>query len=212
MNWWHTIELPDGTVTPGRADYRGERGDRFLLPDHLQGLKVIDFGTWDGYWAIEAKRRGAEEVLAVDRWEPMLPTAEFALDSYNIPYICSGDLDFPMGWGQAYFDIVLFYGILYHLKNPVMGLMNAAKCCKPGGMVIVETAVSQGKMMALPEEVPLLWVIDEVHHGDPSNYMMPNVAAVNQLCRLAGLIPGREHFHFNGRYTVQCEKERSCQQ
>src|SRR5208337_3941241 len=141
MNWWHTIELPDGTVTPGRVDYRGERGKCFLLPDDLTGKRVLDFGTYDGFWAIEAKKRGARFVMASDRFPQMLETARLALRAYDISY-CVGDLDFPIV-NPGEFDVVLFYGILYHLKNPFMGLWNAANCCKPGGLVIVETAVNQ---------------------------------------------------------------------
>ena len=68
MEWWHTIQLPGREVTPGHHDYRGEKGKRFLLPEDLIGKSVLDFGTGDGFWAIEAKRRGASEVVATDRW------------------------------------------------------------------------------------------------------------------------------------------------
>lgn len=207
--WWHVIELPDGEVTPGRVDYRGPQGDRFLLPQDLTGRSVLDFGTWDGFWAIEAKKRGAEEVVATDRWKPCLKTAKKALSAYGIPYVPSGDLDIPLnvkGWGE-HFDVVLFFGILYHLKNPYQGLKNAADCCKPGGMVIVESAVNQGKMFGIDDHVvPLLWVIDKVHHDDPTNYFMPNIPGVLQLCRMAGLEPMETTGWGDYRFTVVCRK------
>jgi tRNA (mo5U34)-methyltransferase len=206
--WWHTIELPGGEVTPGRVDYRGEKGKRFLLPEDLTRKSVLDFGTWDGFWAIEAKRRGALEVVATDRWSPPLETAAKALGAYGIHYFCTGDLDLPLKhkpWMN--FDVVLFYGILYHLKNPYMGLLNAASCCKPGGLVIVESAVNQGKLSSMGNGIPLLWVIDEVHHGDPTNYFMPNEAGVLQLCRMAKLEPTEQIAVENTRFTVVCRKE-----
>ena len=216
MNWWHTIELPNGEVTNGRVDYRGQKGDRFLLPKELTGKSVLDFGTWDGFWSIEARRRGAAEVVATDRWVPPLETAQKALNSCDIPYVWSGDMDFPLSTCDEpklrewldHFDVVLFYGILYHQKNPYQGLRNAFHCCKPGGMVIVESAVSQGKLSWLPDKVPLLWVIDDVHHDDPSNYFMPNINGVLQLCRLAGLEPTDDRaFDESGlRFTVVCRK------
>lgn len=212
--WWHTIEFPDGSVQKGLQDYRGEAGNRFLVPTDLTGKSVLDFGTWDGFWAIEAKKRGATEVWAADRWNPMLPSAQKALGAYDIPYLWCGDLDYPLTWesGEFNFDFVFFFGILYHLKNPVMGLMNAAKCCKPGGMVIVESAVNQGKLNGLVGfNMPLLWVIDVIHHGDPTNYFMPNVPGLVQLCRMAGLRPILAHdtppeIH-DHRFTLQCVKE-----
>lgn len=205
MIWWHTIEMPDGAIVHGQQDYRGEAGRRYLLPDNLWGQTVIDFGTYDGFWAIEAKKRGASEVVAVDRWPIMLDTARIALGAYGIPYVCSGDLDFPTPViGQ--FDIVLFYGIIYHLRNPYMGLWNAFQHCKPGGLVIVESAVEQGKMEGLSDTVPLLWLVDELHHGDASNYVMPNQAGLLQLCRMAGLVPLHDFVH-DYRMTVLCRRE-----
>jgi 2-polyprenyl-3-methyl-5-hydroxy-6-metoxy-1,4-benzoquinol methylase len=208
LNWWHTIELPDGTVFQGQLDYRGEKGKRFLLPENLEGKRVIDFGAWDGYWAIEAKRRGAKYVLAVDRWDQVLNTAEIALGAYDIPYRCSGDLDFPMSWngGGELFDVVLFYGILYHLKNPYMGLWNAVSVCAPGGTVIVESAVNQGAMEEFEHGPAMVWVIDEVHHNDPTNYHMPNTRGLIQLCKLAGLVPCEVDIGDRFRMTVRCEK------
>lgn len=210
MNWWHTIDLPDGITTPGRVDYRGEAGKRFMLPEDLTGKSVLDLGCWDGFWAIEAKKRGAAEVVAMDRCREQLENSKLALGAYGIEYYCSGDLDFPMGMGwKEGFDIVLFFGILYHLKNPTMGLWNARNCCKPGGLVIVESAVNQGPMAPLINEIPLLWVIDHVHHNDPSNYFMPNTSGLVQLCRLAGLEPIEGHDspgEPHSRMTVKCQK------
>jgi 2-polyprenyl-3-methyl-5-hydroxy-6-metoxy-1,4-benzoquinol methylase len=191
MNWWHTIELPDGTVTPGKVDYRGAKGDRFLLPKDLTGKTVLDLGTYDGFWAIEAKKRGAMYVLAADRWMPMIETAELSLKAHGIEYSCCGNLDQEL-YPYAGFDIVLFYGILYHLRNPYQGLQNAADCCKPGGIVIVESAINQGKAARLPADVPALWIIDELHHGDDTNYVMPNYTGIIQLAKMAGLVPEGE--------------------
>lgn len=210
MNWWHTIEFPDGTVTPGRHDYRGGPGERFLMPESLVGKSVLDLGTKDGFWAIEAKRRGAANVIAMDKFREQSKTSRLALGAYGIEYYCSGDLDYPLKdteWGGQ-FDVVLFYGILYHLRNPVMGLMNAAFCAKPGGLVLVETTVSVGhrKTAQLPADIPLMWVVDEIIGGDPTNYYVPNILGVNRLCELAGLNPLPEQTALaKSRYTIVCQ-------
>jgi len=197
LKWQHTITLPTGETLKGEWNYDGEAGKRFLVPEDLTDKSVIDFGTWDGYWAIEAKRRGATRVVASDRWDPMLPTAEFALGQWEIPYWYSADLDFPLSEQfQPEFDLVLFFGIIYHQKNPYMGFWNAAKCCKPGGIVIVESAIEQGKCANLPKDFAAMWVIDSVHADDPTNYHMPNEAAVIQLAKMAGLEwTGQSAFH-----------------
>lgn len=191
LDWWHTIELPDGTVTPGKVDYRDpEKARRFQLPKDLTGKRVLDLGTFDGYWAIEAKKRGAD-VTAADRWMPSIPTVKIALDAYDIPYYCTTNLDstainFPSPNILAY-DLVLYYGILYHQKNPWGGLKYCYDRLKDGGTLLLETAVNQGKMKEFKDsDVPLLWLIDEVHHNDPSNYVMPNEAGIIQLAKMAG--------------------------
>jgi len=211
LAWWHVITFPDGTVTPGQCDYRNEEhSKRFQLPDDMTGLKVLDLGTFDGYWAIEAKKRGAD-VTASDRWDPMLETAKLALGAYEIPYCWLGDLDKTIparwtvetdGWVLDRFDVVLFYGILYHLKNPYEGILNAARFLKPGGRIFLESAVNQGKMEGLPAEIPLMWVIDETHHGDKTNYHMPNEAAIIQLAKMAGLERYGEIIYGEGGFRV----------
>src|SRR5919201_5774181 len=68
--WYHTIELAPGVVTPGWFDTRKVVG-RLPLPASLAGMWCLDIGTFDGFWAFEMERRGAEEVLAIDILDPL---------------------------------------------------------------------------------------------------------------------------------------------
>jgi tRNA (mo5U34)-methyltransferase len=65
QRWYHTIELPEGNVTAGWFDTRATVG-KVPLPASLEGKRCLDVGTWDGFWAFEMERRGAESVLAID--------------------------------------------------------------------------------------------------------------------------------------------------
>jgi tRNA (mo5U34)-methyltransferase len=65
IDWYHTLELAPGVVTEGMFDHRPAM-DHYQLPERLDGLRVLDVGTWDGFWAFEMERRGAAEVVAVD--------------------------------------------------------------------------------------------------------------------------------------------------
>jgi tRNA (mo5U34)-methyltransferase len=65
FDWYHTIELPGGVVTPGHFDTVRERA-RLPLPDRLDGMRCLDVGTCDGFWAFELERRGAREVIGID--------------------------------------------------------------------------------------------------------------------------------------------------
>jgi tRNA (mo5U34)-methyltransferase len=64
IGWYHTIDLPGGIVTPGLYDQR-LLVQHYDLPSRLDGQRVLDVGTWDGFWAFEFERRGAE-VTAID--------------------------------------------------------------------------------------------------------------------------------------------------
>jgi len=62
--WYHTLELAPGVVTEGMFDLR-PYVPRYGLPGRMDGMRALDIGTWDGFWAFEMERRGAE-VVAVD--------------------------------------------------------------------------------------------------------------------------------------------------
>jgi tRNA (mo5U34)-methyltransferase len=75
INWYHTIDVGHGVVTPGMFDHRAYM-KHYPIPERLDGMRVLDVATYDGFWAFEFERRGAAEVLAID------------LDTF-------GDLDIP---------------------------------------------------------------------------------------------------------------------
>ncbi len=64
-NWYHTIDLGHGVITPGKFDHRPNL-PAYQLPASLEGKRVLDVATFDGFWAFELERRGAKEVVAID--------------------------------------------------------------------------------------------------------------------------------------------------
>ncbi len=141
-SWYHTIELPDGVVTPGAHDHRGLPA-QVGLPADLTGMRVLDVATFDGFWAFELERRGAS-VVAVDvasvaglDWPggvaeivaaegldapfgESFAVAHAALGSTVQRVPCSVyDLD-PAGLGT--FDLVFFGDLLLHLERPLAAL------------------------------------------------------------------------------------------
>lgn len=154
LPWYHRIALPGGVVTPGWSPMCA---DAYRLPDRLDGLRVLDVGTWDGYWAFECLKRGAAYVLGIDDWSDpadhravMGPSATRTWETFDLCRAALGydetrcerwnqsvyDLD-PSREGQ--FDLVLFYGVLYHLRYPLMGLDKVSSVCK--GQIRIESAV-----------------------------------------------------------------------
>jgi tRNA (mo5U34)-methyltransferase len=142
--WYHCIEVRPGIVTPGSNDTEAnrERFDRIGLPLDCTGLRVLDIGCADGYFAFLMERRGADEVVAVDyrrRTSSGFDIAHRLLGSkvqfhddnvYNLT---------PQKYGT--FDVVLLFGVLYHLRNPLLALDTVRSITRPGGRLFVETHI-----------------------------------------------------------------------
>jgi SAM-dependent methyltransferase len=154
--WYHKIELAPGIVTPG-----------FELDDlwnHLRRVRdrvdykdksVLDISSFDGMFVFEAERLGAQNVIATDCQYKSFNNFLFcrevlgskALPFYNVsPYNLVDRLDvvldenYETGKPDARkFDIVQHFGLLYHLRDPMMSLAQARSVLKPGGTLIVET-------------------------------------------------------------------------
>src|SRR5437763_11805220 len=80
-SWYHTIDLPDGSTTPGWLDTRPVA--RLVpWPSSLQGGRCLDVGAFDGFWSFEMERRGAAEVVAIDVDDP--ERLDFAIDYQTV--------------------------------------------------------------------------------------------------------------------------------
>ncbi len=152
--WYHRIELPGGVTTPGTNPLLPER---YRVPEDLTGKRVLDIGAWDGYWTFEALRRNAALVVAIDDFSDYLghlrtedrkawQTFDFCRDAlgYSEPRCRRLEISIyeitPEKLG-GYFDVVLFFGTLYHLRHPLLGLDKIAQVMNPGGELCVETTI-----------------------------------------------------------------------
>jgi tRNA (mo5U34)-methyltransferase len=141
IRWFHTIDVGQGVVTPGvGGNTRTLR--RLGLPQRLDGLSVLDVGAADGFYSFEAERRGAERVLAIDTFcswgtREGFDLARRALRSrVEDKRIDVFDLS-PHTTGV--FDLVLFLGVLYHLRHPLLALGRIFSVT--GNHLILETHV-----------------------------------------------------------------------
>jgi len=181
--WFHSIDLGQGVVTPGRVDPQRQTLPRLGLPADLAGKTVLDIGAWDGFFSFEAERRGAKRVLATDShaWWSRKPAFELArralgskVEDFDIDVM---DLA-PDRIGT--FDLVLFLGVLYHLRHPLLALEKVFSVT--AGHLILETVVdltwtSYPAMRFYPQ--------DELA-GDASNWFGPNPAAVIGMLKAVG--------------------------
>ena len=137
--WFQRIELFPDLVTPGWSDPRTEKLPHFGLPNDLKGLRVLDIGCAEGFFSFEAERRGAKEVVAIDPFPDSVRRFNIcrsALDSRATAYLCNVyDLN-RRTFGT--FDVVFFFGVLYHLRHPLLALEKVLDVCT--GTLLIQTA------------------------------------------------------------------------
>jgi tRNA (mo5U34)-methyltransferase len=181
LGWYHSIELPDGSVIEGlqSVERLRRRIGQFPVPADLTGKRVLDIGAWDGWFSFEMEKRGAQ-VLAVDSTRnTRLLEARKLLGSridYHIGDICrltSKDI--------GTFDIVLFFGVLYHLKHPLLALENVCGMCRD--MACIESFVTDADLNAIPSME--FYETTELR-GQLDNWVGPNVACLMAMSRTAG--------------------------
>ena len=186
VNWYHRIDLGDGIVTPG-VDDTPNRMAPLELPSDLSGKSVLDIGAWDGVFTFEAERRGASRVLATDSycWSGEgWGTKEGFLTASRILGSRADDLEIdvmdlsPDRVGT--FDLVLFVGVLYHLRHPLLALERVASVT--GDQLIFDSHTAK---VEDPDPVMLFYPGTELN-DDPTNWWGANPPAVEAMLRDVG--------------------------
>lgn len=187
ITWHHTIDLGHGIVTPG-GDNSPRKLKRLALPASFSGKRVLDVGAWDGFFSFEAERRGATEVLATDSfiWQgygPGVGKAGFDLAKRALgSRVHEREVDVleldPADIGT--WDVVLFLGVLYHMRHPQLALDRIAGVTS--GMAVIETAAD---MLWIRRPAIAFYPHDELA-GDATNWCAPNLAALKGMLLAAG--------------------------
>ncbi|MBI3208195.1 MAG: DUF1698 domain-containing protein, partial [Candidatus Solibacter usitatus] len=180
--FYHSIPLPDGKVLEGilPLDVLQERVREFPIPERLDGKRVLDIGTWDGYFAFEMERRGAE-VMAIDSTEVENFYHARRMVASKVDYRVQDVCDLSVE-RNGRFDIVLFMGVLYHLKHPLLALERVCEVTKE--MAIVESFVTNE---AVTGELPTLQFYETNELlGQIDNWCGPNAQCLLAFCRTAG--------------------------
>ena len=146
LRWYHTLELPDGVVTEGWFDLRPYVSE-YGLPERMDGMRALDVGTWDGFWAFEMERRGAE-VVALDLddereldWPPRRRPQSFSAtprgEGFRFAHRALGSRvervvrsiydATPEELGS--FDLVFCGSVLIHLRDQLLALERIATLC-----------------------------------------------------------------------------------
>lgn len=180
--WHQKFELVPGVTSPGVNDIDWLlRASSF--PANLTGKSVLDVGTTNGAMAFEAERRGATDVVAVDIADEnhfgFRKLAEF-LNS-RVQFTQASVYEIPQVLNRT-FDIVIFWGVLYHLRHPLLALDALRQVC--GDSCYLESAIYTPKHQD-PTHVAKFHRLDDLA-GDGTNWWSPTVATTEDWCRSAG--------------------------
>lgn len=209
VEWYHSIDLGHGVVTPGLVDHRAQL-PFYGLPESMAGMRVLDVGTYDGFWAFEFERRGADVVaLDVAKWADVdmpLPmrthTATFGLDGETGAAFSMAHqiLDSKVNRVTApiydvnpelvgTFDLVFVSDILLHLRCPQRALESLASVCV-GEMIVADVFTP---MLEGFGEFPL------AQYTAPSHtWWLPNVRTLRAWMNVAGI----EHVTEESRFIL----------
>ena len=181
--WWHSFELPDGRVIRGMnpLEILKQRIAQFPIPSDLNGKRVLDIGAWDGWFSFEMERRGAE-VVAVDCWDNPRFREMHSIYSSRVEYVQMDAMEIgPETVGR--FDIVLFLGVLYHLKHPLLALEKVCSVTKD--MAAIDSFVLRDGLDPAAQPVLEFYETDEME-GQTDNWVAPKLACLMAMCRTAG--------------------------
>jgi tRNA (mo5U34)-methyltransferase len=213
--WFHNIHLPGERQTAPDHPLGDFPRWKWLeiaphLPEDLSGARALDIGCNAGFYTFELARRGAE-VLAIDVDEHYLRQARWACGELGledrVEFRQMGVYDLARLDAQA-FDVILFLGVLYHLRHPLLALDLVAEAA--AGTVVVQTLTLPGEQrLATPGDLgiderermrapgwPTMAFIEHDLAGDPTNWWAPDAACVEAMLRTSGMevvaSPGHE--------------------
>lgn len=200
--WFHQIDVGHGLATPGSRDC-SRKLKTLNLPENLKGWTVLDIGANDGFYSFECEERGASSVLATDyphwtgdyeyvardgpaRKEHFEIARKLRGSRVNDKTISVYDLDSKE---LGTFNLVMMYGVLYHLAHPTVGLEKAIQMSDR--LIIVESAL-HAEMPT--EDIPLMF-----YTPGPSSWWYPNAECIKAMmllfgCEVVKIISGREGY------------------
>ncbi len=211
--WFQNLDLGHGIQTaPDHflGDYPAFKFRRFAdaLPEDLAGGSVLDIGCNAGFYSIEMKRRGAGRVLGIDSDDRYLAQAQLASEALGFPDIEYRKLSvYDVGALGEKFDLVIFMGVLYHLRHPLLALDLIREHVAGGKMLFQTMQQGTDAVLQVPEDHPFhkpgttqppdyfdnpaypkMHFIEKSYAHDWTNWWAPNAACSQAMLRAAGFV------------------------
>lgn len=200
--WYHKIQLRKNVVTKGSCPIDARA---YNLPNDLTGKRCLDVGAWDGYWSFQCLKRGAKQVVAIDDFSDLCGTMKTRKDWENFD-ICKSvlgyndqqceriEMDVENAKSLGKFDIVLFFGVIYHLRHPVYVLDLLSKMCNE---IYIESAIcdncsgmvgAKGECLKgyNQECIMRYYPTGDLYGGNPTNFFVPTLYCLNKLVQSNG--------------------------
>ncbi|WP_186417321.1 TIGR04290 family methyltransferase [Bosea sp. CS1GBMeth4] len=201
--WFHNLDLGGVETAPDHflGDYPRQKWRHFAgaVPQDLTGLSVLDIGCNAGFYSLEMKRRGAERVLGIDFDDTYLEQARFAAEMADLDISFAKLSVYDVAALRERFDLVLFMGVLYHLRHPLLAL-DLIREHVVGDLMLFQSMQRGGGESAEVGEnhhfwntelfqkpgFPRLHFIEHRYADDPTNWWIPNAACAEAMLRSSG--------------------------
>jgi tRNA (mo5U34)-methyltransferase len=201
--WFHNLRLGGLQTAPDHflGDYPSFKWQCFAdaLPHDLSGCTVLDIGCNGGFYALEMKRRGADRVVAIDSDERYLRQAALAAEVTGLSIELHQMSVYEIARLGRRFDLVLFMGVLYHLRHPLLALdlirahvagdrlvcQSLQRGC-PTAAEIAEDYPFEETEIFMEPGAPHMHFIEHRFARDPTNWWIPNAPCTEAMLRSAG--------------------------
>jgi tRNA (mo5U34)-methyltransferase len=204
--WFHNFRFGTVQTAPDHflGDYPRVKWERFAsaLPADLHGATVLDIGCNAGFYSIEMKKRGADRVLGIDVDHRYLQQAHLAALLSQVNIELRQMSVYELSGLRERFDVVLFMGVLYHLRHPLLAL-DLIREYVARDLVVVQSMLRGSRHLMTPEtdydfhdeqafadaDYPAMFFVERRYAGDPTNWWVPNASALAAMLRSSGLPP-----------------------
>lgn len=201
--WFHNMNL--GGVQTAPYHFLGDypnikwKGFAHAIAEDLRGKTVLDIGCNAGFYSIEMKRRGADRVVGIDSDAQYLDQARFAAE------VSGADIEFrqmsvyEVADLREQFDVVLFLGVLYHLRHPLLALDLLHEHVVRETLVFQSMQRGSARVREFARDYPFseyaifydstfpqMYFVEHKYSGDPTNWWIPNRACVEGMLRSSG--------------------------
>jgi tRNA (mo5U34)-methyltransferase len=203
--WFHNLDIKGVKTAPNHflGDYPNFKwqGFRHIVPEDLEGRSVLDVGCNAGFYSLEMKRRNAARVLGIDSDPRYLRQARFAAEQSGLDVQFRQMSVYEVGKLGETFDLVIFMGVLYHLRHPLLALdllhehvvgdQLLFQCLQRGDERISDLQenyeFSEWAVFDSPD-YPKLFFVEERYASDPTNWFVPNRAGMEAMLRSSGFL------------------------